>query len=74
MRAAGYEITEKADSADIAIVLDEQGTNAGAREIIRLRSLPDQQASTEEARNSIYRYDREALLKALRAAGRGGAA
>ncbi|KUO57677.1 MAG: chemotaxis protein CheA [Sphingomonadales bacterium BRH_c3] len=74
IRAAGYQQADDPASADVAILLDRDDTPDGARETIRLRSLPDSQASPDEMKNSIYRYDREAVLRALRAAGRGEAA
>jgi len=74
VKAAGYELAKRADQADISILLDEQVPSTGSGEVIRLRSLPDNQASPEEIGSSIYRYDREAVLKALRAAGKGAAA
>lgn len=67
VRAAGYAVTSEADvEADVAIVLAENGTEAcgPARACIRLTSDPHGEG------DAIYRYDRDALLGALRQATR----
>lgn len=74
VRAAGYRLAKDAASADVAIVIDAQTAPADKAAIVRLRSLPDIHAGDEELAGSIYRYDRESVLKALRAASRGIAA
>jgi two-component system, chemotaxis family, sensor kinase CheA len=64
VRAAGYAVTDRADlEADVAILLaEEHGEAVGpARATIRLSAQPDSE-------DAIYRYDREALLGALRQA------
>ena len=67
VEAAGYRIASEADAAaDVAIVLDEtaeEATPAGARSVIRLRQEPD---TTGSSADTIYRYDRDALLAALK--------
>ncbi|MBL8656229.1 MAG: chemotaxis protein CheA [Altererythrobacter sp.] len=70
IRAAGYAIaTGAAEEADVAILLEDAspGEAAGARATIRLSSDPD------NAGGAIYRYDREALVGALKAARQGKA-
>ncbi len=65
VRAAGYAVTNADDvEADVAIVLSEDdATPAGpSRATIRLSANP------QSAGDAIYRYDREALLGALRQA------
>lgn len=67
VRAAGYAITsDTAAEADVAIVMAESETDEPrhARTTIRLSAEPD------GADDAIYRYDREALLGALRQATR----
>ncbi len=69
--AAGYEVVSGSDEAgDIAIVLDdsEPDTSLTDGEFIRLRSQPD--AANNDG--SIYRYDRDGLVDALRRARAGG--
>ena len=71
VRAAGYAVTTEASvEADVAIVLSESDADSAgpARAQIRLTSDP------HLAGEAIYRYDREALLGALRQATRGVAA
>ena len=68
VEAAGYRIaTDVREEADVAIELAEKDAiPAGpARRVIRLR--PDPEAS-DGANDSIYRYDRDALLAALKQA------
>ena len=70
IRAAGYSIaTGAADEADVAILLEDASPDEadGARTTIRLSSDPD------SAGEAIYRYDRETLLGALKAARQGTA-
>ncbi len=70
--AAGYEIVSGVDaSGDVAIVLDDSDMDAAATDgdLIRLRSHPD--ANNDDG--SIYRYDRDGLVDALRRARSGGA-
>lgn len=67
VKAAGYAITTDGDTeADVAIVMSEEEPGEGlkARATIRLSADPDGQG------DAIYRYDREALLGALRKATR----
>ena len=65
VEAAGYRIAGEDDEgdADLAIALaeDTKSSTAGAREIIRLR--PDPEDSGDD---TIYRYDRDGLLAALK--------
>ncbi len=68
VEAAGYRVaTDAAEEADVAIELaEEQATPAGpARRVIRLRPEPE---APDDTQDSIYRYDREALLAALKLA------
>ncbi|TMM47346.1 chemotaxis protein CheA [Qipengyuania marisflavi] len=73
VEAAGYRVThDDAEEADVAIMLAEEAaanTPAVARSVIRLRSEPD-----EDGQDSIYRYDRDGLLAALKQVRRGGVA
>ncbi len=65
VRAAGYAVTTAPNvEADVAIVMAEADTapTGPARATIRLSAEPDDHA------DAIYRYDREALLGALRQA------
>lgn len=67
VKAAGYAITTDGDTeADVAIVMSEEepGEDLKARATIRLSADPDGEG------DAIYRYDREALLGALREATR----
>jgi two-component system chemotaxis sensor kinase CheA len=74
VEAAGYKVVEEDGAkADVEIATAEgtakgQGNNGGA---IRLRSTPEE---TPETAGSIYRYDREALIAALREVKAGRAA
>lgn len=65
VEAAGYRIATAADElADVTIVMDEQIAPAdAAKTIIRLHSDAEQPDSTERG---IYRYNRDALLGALK--------
>ncbi len=86
--AAGYTVADtSASDVDIVIMLDaemqaqtEQSTdwagNSGqaSNAVIRLRSQPDRETTEQVRAQSIYRYDREGLIKALREAGRGAVA
>jgi len=66
VEAAGYRIvSDDAEDADVAIVLAEQDAAPGgtARNTIRLRQDPDDVGTDQ---NSIYRYDRDGLLAALK--------
>jgi len=68
VRAAGYRVTRDASlEADVAILIDEAepAIAPSARACIRLTSDPEGEP------DAIYRYDREALLGALRHATRG---
>ena len=68
VEAAGYRIaTDENEEADVAIQLAEtvEPASAPAHSVIRLRAEPE--ANDDEA-DSIYRYDREALLAALKQA------
>lgn len=67
IRAAGYALTSDAGvEADVAIVLADEAEDISgpARATIRLSAQPSTEGDT------IYRYDREALLGALRQATR----
>jgi len=72
VRSAGYEIIgqDEGDSETLAIWFEDQFEVAAELDIaiegpvIRLRDHPDAPASSE----TIYRYDRESLLKALECA------
>lgn len=69
--SAGYEIAETSNAQeDIAIWFDDEYEVAKALDIdfevpvVRLRDLPDASDDSE----TVYRYDREGLINALRAA------
>lgn len=64
--AAGYRLVAADEDADVAILLAEEEPKqaAGARNVIRLRSEPEEAGDDE----TIYRYDRDALLAALKKA------
>ncbi len=73
IQAAGYDLVSGDEShaaaSDITIVLDDQGESYDqATKVIRLRSQPD----AADNDGSIYRYDRDALIAALRNARAGG--
>ncbi|MBX7539828.1 chemotaxis protein CheA [Qipengyuania sphaerica] len=65
VQAAGYRIAREDDEveADLAIALAEEGETpaSGARETIRLRPEPE-----DAGDDTIYRYDRDGLLAALK--------
>ena len=73
--AAGYRIVCDSDGeeADVAIELADAPaeTDGPARSIIRLRPTPEQ---SDPNTDTIYRYDRDGLLAALRQLRRGDAA
>jgi len=73
VEAAGYRVVSDADEAeaDLAIVSEPRTAKAAAAaRVIRVRSEPDPASKKDD---SIYRYDRAALLTALKsvAGGRG---
>ena len=78
LESAGYSIKAgDRHEADILITLDDVDEVAGEAvnsNTIRLRSLPDQDVDAVQKENSIYRYDRQALLAALSKMKRGEAA
>jgi two-component system chemotaxis sensor kinase CheA len=66
LSASGYRIASDAETeADVVIQLDESEVSADddGSAVIRLRSDPDKLSETD---GSIYRYDRQGLLAALR--------
>ena len=66
LSASGYRIASDAETeADVVIQLDEREVSADddGSAVIRLRSDPDKLSETD---GSIYRYDRQGLLAALR--------
>ena len=68
VEAAGYRVsTDETEEADVAIELAENAPMASgpARRVIRLRPEPE---LPETADDTIYRYDRDALLDALKQA------
>ena len=68
IEAAGYRVAgDHEEQADVAIELAEQeeNTSASANHVIRLRHEPEAVTGTAD---SIYRYDRDALLAALKQA------
>jgi two-component system chemotaxis sensor kinase CheA len=69
VEAVGYRVVSEADEieADLAIV-SEASTESSAACTIRLRAEPDPASEKDE---TIYRYDRAALLMALKSAGAG---
>jgi two-component system chemotaxis sensor kinase CheA len=70
VEAAGYRVVSDADEveADLAILSEASAIDGAAARTIRLRSEPDPASETDE---TIYRYDRAALLMALKSAGAG---
>ena len=71
VEAAGYRVVSDADEvdADIAIVSEPAAAKkTAAARVIRVRAEPDPASRKDD---SIYRYDRAALLTALKA-GAGG--
>ncbi len=78
--SAGYRVTHSAkSSADIVITLDQDapsdvGISSSGLSVIQLRSQPDTEIPKADRPHSIYRYDRDGLLAALRLAGKGEAA
>ena len=75
VEAAGYEVVTEGDDteADVAIASFEAGEapKRGGGKAIRLRATREE---TDESAGTIYRYDREGLVAALRAAVAGRAA
>jgi len=70
IESLGYEVVSgaAATDCDIAIASDEGAPAASsAADIIRIRSRPERAGQND---NSIYRYDRAALLSALAAKGK----
>jgi len=71
--SAGYALAKAdGDEADIMIAMDSEQPKADMM-TIRLRSQPDSEVEKAERANSIYRYDRDAVLAALRNISRGAA-
>ena len=70
VEAAGYRVVSEADEyeVDLAILSEASSGDLTAARIIRLRSEPDPTSAKDE---TIYRYDRAALLMALKSAGAG---
>ena len=70
VEAAGYRVVSDTDEvlADVAILPDASSDEGAAARTIRLRSEPDPASERDQ---SIYRYDRDALLTALKSAGAG---
>lgn len=67
VESAGYEVShDEAVEHGIAIIIDDEGADPSgtdaAQSVIRLRTHPDPQGNDE----TIYRYDREGLMSALR--------
>ena len=67
IEAAGYRIVEDDEPADVAFVDPTTGAevDCDARKAIRLRNEPGSAGGVD----SIYRYDRAALMAALLRAG-----
>jgi two-component system chemotaxis sensor kinase CheA len=70
VEAAGYRVVSEVDEveADLAILSDASAEVAAAARTIRLRAEPDPASAKDE---TIYRYDRAALMMALKSAGAG---
>ena len=68
VEAVGYRVVSDADEveADLAILSEDRPSTGWRLAIIRLRSEPDPASEKDE---TIYRYDRAALLMALKSAG-----
>ena len=73
VEAAGYQ-PEYGGDGDIVITLDQAEPDVSGKPVIELRSSPDDQVPTDLRERSIYRYDRDRLISALRDAGKGEAA
>lgn len=75
VESVGYHVIDETDEIDadvaIALVDDAAALTLRAARAIRLRTTPEPAAAEE---GSIYRYDRAAVLAALRAANASGAA
>lgn len=72
IEAAGYRLVEDDEPADIAFVdgTPDDGLDCDARKAIHLRSTPGNAGpNSKEGADSIYRYDRAALMAALLRAG-----
>jgi len=67
VEAAGYRVVSDGDEAqaDLAILSEASAADAAAARTIRLRAEPDPASDKDE---TIYRYDRAALLMALKSA------
>ena len=65
VEAAGYRVVSEADEfeVDLAILSDASAEDNSASRTIRLRAEPDPASEKDE---TIYRYDRAALLTALK--------
>lgn len=64
--SAGYQLADPAsEQADVVIALDAPSQD-GDIATINLRSRPDSEVDEAERNHSIYRYDRDAVLAALR--------
>ena len=76
VEAAGYTPVFGTDEInnDIEITLDSTEQADGGNKVIALRSAPDDQVAETDRNQSIYRYDRNRLIAALREAGKGEAA
>jgi two-component system chemotaxis sensor kinase CheA len=69
VESAGYRVVGDRDEVDADLVIVSEGTKIGkgaAGRTIRLRSEPEASGTKD---SSIYRYDRAALLVALKSAG-----
>ncbi|MBA2466625.1 MAG: chemotaxis protein CheA [Sphingomonas sp.] len=69
VEAAGYRVVGDADEADADVVIVAEGAKidkGAAKRTIRLRAEPEASNARD---SSIYRYDRAALLVALKSAG-----
>ena len=66
VEAAGYRVVSDVDESEVDLAIlssaSDSGTSAAAR-VIRLRSDPDPASLKDD---TIYRYDRAALLSALK--------
>jgi two-component system chemotaxis sensor kinase CheA len=70
IEAAGYRVVGDEDTSEVDLVIASQGEQipVDASHTIWLRSEPESAGKKDD---SIYRYDRAALLMALKSAGRG---
>jgi len=73
VEAAGYRVVGEDEEVDAQLVIAAQGSALGADTAVQTIWLRSEPEASGKKDSSIYRYDRAALLTALKAAGAGGA-